>query len=198
MTIVNTRHEISYECACGHIQHADAGGSELSVYCSECGSFIARYTPRASSPKPQAPSPKPQALSPRPQTSSATDGSATEHGCSPAGSRIDAPPAAVRGDSQVSNLNLSARETARAEFHRAADAALDALTNLHAVINRHRSRLTINEVATVKQQLHLIHHTIKLWGLLGAARPDDLPGSLPQASGLGSQVSLPQKGWAGR
>lgn len=193
MTAINTRHEISCECACGHIQHADAGESELSIYCHECGSFITRYAPRASSHTPQA--------------SSATDGSATEHGCSPAGSRIAAPPAAVRGDSQVSNLKLSAREMARAEFSRAADAALDALTNLHATINRHRSRLTVNEVATVKQQLQLIQHTIKLWGLLGTTPVTLEPLNPATLEPVGhsaleplnsSTLPLPQKGWAGR
>lgn len=160
-------------------------------------------TPQASSHKPQATHPGATSSVATGQVPQATDGSATEHGCSPAGSRIDAPPAAVRGPSDTSTVRLCARETARAEFHRAADAALDALTNLHATINRHRSRLTVNEVATVKQQLQLIHHTIRLWGLLGSV---GVPPASADTASCGTGVSpvdhrtssLPQEGWAGR
>lgn len=90
--------------------------------------------------------------------------------------------------------------SAHVEFHRAADAALDALTNLHGVINRHRSRLTVREVATIKQQIQLIHHTIKLSGLRDAARPDDLPGSRPQVASARPQArpATALKGWGSR
>lgn len=167
----NSRHEISAECACGHIQWIDRPATEQSIYCSECARFITRYVPRHDAPRASSP---------------ATDGGASEQGCSPAGSRTVAPPAAVRDEG---GIGVPPSKPARLDFEQCAKAAIDAVTNLHACINQNRSRLTIAQVATVKDQLRLIHHTIRLWGLRDASRPDDLPGSRPHASSLKPRAS---------
>lgn len=89
---------------------------------------------------------------------------------------------------------------ARLDFDHCAMAAIDAITNLHACINQNRSRLTVAQVATVKDHLRLIEHTICLWGLGGSARPNDLPGSRPQAASARPQArtATALKGWGSR
>lgn len=223
-----------FRCQCGKLTAATAMPGRP---CWECLTPITR--PVESRPTPGATSSN-VATGQVPQ---ATDGGASEHGCS--APRSVEPPAAVCGVSDFKSSIAPATATramnrcncgavmqpsvsrivklcrdcdtyalipvddgdeappskpARLDFEQCARAAIDALTNLHACINQNRSRLTVAQVMMVKEQIRLIHHTIRLWGLRDAARPDDLPGSRPQAASARPQArpATALKGWGSR